>query len=251
MDVSTATTIIRDRLGEETAYADFWSDAEILRALNEGQRRFCAEEKWPWLYTTSTGTITADDTTLTLQTGISFPRHWNLLLTADGQTQPYLPRKVSPVEGFQLRATYYNAAARIQWVYVESTEQAGNDPDSEYDMTIRLVPTPNLDQDYDFQYIKQPNTLTATNDIIDVPDEFCQGVVAYACHLLWKKELSWSQKAEECAAEYAYVVDQARKDLRRAAPDEELAWGRNMPEWYGPQTVRDYVLHRIPDTLGE
>lgn len=251
MNVSTATTIIRDRLGEESAYADFWSDAEILRALNEGQRRFCMEEKWPWLYTTATGQVLANDETVTLELGISFPRHWNFLLTPDGETRPYMPRKVSPYDGFRLRTDYYTAQSYISWVYVESSVANPDDVDNDsaYELTLRLVPTPSRDHDYDFQYIRLPETLVNTTDLLDVPDEYAMGPVSYALHLLWRKELNWSQKADEAGAEYAFVVDQARKDLRRQAPDEGVAWGRSEPEFYGT-SVADYAKLRMPTTLG-
>ena len=247
MNVTTAQTILRDRLGEDTA--DFWSDAEVLRALNEGQRRFCQEEKWPWLYSTATGQIAANDTTVELQTGVSFPRHWNLLLTPTNEDRPYQPRKVSPVKGFELRTTYYVAQSYVSWVYIESSELTDTDPQQSYNLTIRLLPQPNRDHDYDYQYLRLPTELSAGADLLDVPDEFAMGPVSYALHLLWKKELSWSNKADEAAAEYAFIVDQCRKDLRRQAPDEGVAWGRNEPEWY-QATEADYTLLRMPTQLG-
>jgi hypothetical protein len=75
------------------------------------------------------------------------------------------------------------------------------------------------------------------------------GPVAYAMHQLWKKELNFSQKADEAAAEYAYIVDQCRKDHRRQAPDEGVAWGRSEPELY-QQSIPNYARLRMPEQLG-
>lgn len=251
MDLVGARSEVRDRLAETTA--DFWSDTEITRALNEALRRFSAAEKWQWLYTSVTGVaLNSGTSTLVLQTGIAFHRHFNLLLTPTGApTSLYVPQRVDPVEGFKLRTMYPTSNAYPQWYYVASVaENAPGLPDakSEFNYTVKFVPTPSQNFTVEYMYVRYPSILLVDTDELDIPEEYAAAAPAYATFLLWKKELTWERKAQEALAEYLSILDDARKEHRRSPIDENLAWGRNQPEFSGGDD--EYARRHISPTLG-
>lgn len=239
MDLLTARTEIRSRLGEDTP--DFWTDDELVRALNEGVRRFSQEEKWPWLYTLKTGiTVDAGEDTVELEDNISFPRQFNLVITPEGG-EPYMPKRVTPVEGTKLRVET-RTSGDPRWYYLESTTAVEN-PVVNKSPVIRLVPEPSSDLSLEYQYIRLPGILTADTDELDIPEEYVGGPIAWATAQCWLKELNWNQKAKEQFELFATVLAAARKDHRRIAIDDGMAWGG---EPGAPQTF----AFRIPNTLG-
>lgn len=240
MNLSTAKTEIRARLGE--TIADFWTDDEIVRALNEGMRRFSQEEKWPWLYTLRTGiTVDAGVDTINLENNLSFPRQFNLVITPEGD-EPYIPTRVTPVEGTRLRVEI-RSSGDPRWYYIESTTSV-EDPTVDKSVIIRLVPEPSSDLTVEYQYIRSPGILSADSDELDIPEEYVGGPVAWATAQCWLKELNWNQKAREQFELYALVLDSARRDHRRSAVDENMAWGG------GVTTPPSTMAFRIPQTLG-
>ncbi len=247
MLVSTAKSEIRARLGELTA--DFWTDAEVLRSLNEGVKRFSSQEKWPWLYTEVTnGAYTANGTSFALPEGVSTHRAFNLSALFSGDTRPRFPRRVSPTEGAKLRGQFYTASSEFLAYYLVSSTDAA-DIDGLPIVTIRFVPPVNRNATLSYQYIRLPTVLTADADGIDIPEEYAMGPVAWATGNLWLKELQDSKKAEEQFGLYAQVLDDARRESRRLAPDGGFGWGRNEPEFY-QQSEDDYTRARIPQHLG-
>lgn len=117
---------VRARLQE--LEPDFWLDNELYRAINEGLTRFAVEEKWPYLYTVATGiTLAADSDTLELQPDVSYERHFNMLLTFEGQTRPRAPRRVHPSEGYGLRLQYTTHAAEPLAYYISNQVRSGQD----------------------------------------------------------------------------------------------------------------------------
>jgi hypothetical protein len=78
MLLGTAKEEVRARLQELSA--DFWTADEVLRAINEGVNRFAQEEKWPYLFTIGSATLVAEEDGFTLTPGVSYERHFNLLL---------------------------------------------------------------------------------------------------------------------------------------------------------------------------
>lgn len=247
MDKATAETEIRARLQELSA--DFWTDAEITRALNEGVKRFSFEERWPWLLTSVTGqSLTAGTATLALQEGVSWARHFSLLVTFAGDSRPRMPRRVSPMEGQRLRLTYYQQQSEPGWYYIYS--EADTDDDSQFVSTVRFVPVMNRDATIEYTYYRNPVDVAAGTDDLDMPDEYCEAAIAWATGKLWLKELQFSQKADEQFGVYGKVLDQAKKETRRLTPDSGFAWGRQEPEESGPSSVDEWTRMHIPETLG-
>lgn len=248
MDLSTMRTEVRDIIGEDTA--DFWSDAELNRYLNEAQRRFIGENRWSWLLTEGTGTLYASDPEFILTEGVADYRHLNIMLTRDGDTRPYLPTKVSPARGFQLRTAYYTAQAYPQWFYV--TSAADDDNDGEFWTTVRFIPTPTDDLDIEFQYYRTPATLDGESDAPDMPVAYHKALVHHAAGTAWLKELNAQGKAQEQFELYDAVVRQALDD-EESSPDDDflVVGGDDNGSVPGPMlTATDYALRRISPTLG-
>lgn len=346
MDTGTAKEEIRARLQELSA--DFWTAAEVLRAINEGVNRFSQEERWPWLYTLTEGVpLAAEEDTLELETGVAFERHFDLMLLFADDTRPRMPRRVSPMEGYQLRQRFYNPVTEPIAYYLVSQSRSGQDevqtlvnagttvgtftitfdgqttaviargasaatieaelkalsnvgpadvkvtggplgtdtisirfqrnlgaanvpqitlggttanltvntlvagatPSAEYVPTIRLIPALTRAATFEYQYIRDPATAVVDADVLDIPDEYAMGVVAYATGHLFLKELQWSQKADEQFALYRKSVDDAKRQLRRLPFDKDFAWGRNEPE-FGYMSDAAFVELVTPQELG-
>lgn len=246
MLLGTAKEEVRARLQELTA--DFWTDNEVLRALNEGVNRFSQEEKWPWLYSVVTGVnLPANTPTLALQEGVAFERHFNLIITFAGDSRPRIPRRVGPAEGYQLRTRYYVSQAEPIAYYIVS--QADADSDAEFVPTVRFVPPLSRAATVEYQYIRDPVEPTNDNQPLDIPNEYAMAAVAYATGHLFLKELSTSAKASEQFELYKKIVDDARKQVRKVVIDSGLAWGRNAPE-YGFVEEVDWVEMVTPPMLG-
>src|SRR6266542_2953849 len=76
MDLTTLRLEVRERLGELNA--DFFTDAEVDRAINDAYRRFSSEERWPWLYIEWDTTLLSGVDYLDLPNDVSFNRVFNL-----------------------------------------------------------------------------------------------------------------------------------------------------------------------------
>lgn len=121
---STAIEDVRARLQE--LVPDFWTAAEVLRAINEGVNRFSQEEKWPWLYTIRSGvTLPASTATLELETGVAYERHFSLLMTFSGEDRPRMPRRIHPVELNELRKRFYTEASEPMTYAIAAEAQSG------------------------------------------------------------------------------------------------------------------------------
>ncbi|HXJ67113.1 MAG TPA: hypothetical protein VNN79_25450 [Actinomycetota bacterium] len=326
MDTTTAVEEIRARLGE--LVPDFWTAAEVLRALNSACTRFAMAEKWEWLWTVTSDTLTAGTTTMYLQPGVSPNRQFLLEGTFSGDTRPRHPRRVTPPEGVALRSRYYTpgndpmvyffvsqpdeGANEIQHlvnggstsgtftitfdgqttavisrgataadirdalvalsnlgpadvrvyggplgtgaVYVEfrgvlagvnvpamtlggtttsmtvTTDTAGGSPSQLWSPVIEFLPELTRDFDITYTYLRLPRVLSAGSDVVDVPDEYTDAVLAKATARLWLKELRDSVKAQEQELEYMRVLDDAKRDQRKLVADEGFAWGKDEPQ---------------------
>jgi hypothetical protein len=227
---TTALTEVRARLQE--LVADFWTDAELYRALNEGITRFAMEEKWPYLYTISTGTVvTAGTATMPIVAGVAYEREFNLILTLTGDSRPRMPARVSPNEGYRLRRTYYTNSQEPIAYYIAS--EAGVLTTGVYTATVRFVPPMTRNATVEYQYIRDPVLVLsgATTEHLDVPPEFVMGPIAYATGHLFLKELQFSQKADEQFGLYRKVVQDAMRESRKLTPDSGFAWGSNQPQF--------------------
>lgn len=241
-----AITEVRARLQE--LVADFWTDSEIYRALNEGVTRFAMEEKWPYLYSVTTGVaLAASASTVAIAAGISYEREFNLMMLLAGDTRPRMPARVSPNEGYRLRMRYYTDQSEPIAYYIASEAGAAG----VYTATIRFVPTLSRAATIEYQYIRDPVIVAsgATTEHLDVPPEFAMGPVAYATGHLFLKELLHSQKADEQFSLYRKVVNDAMRESRKFTPDSHFAWGSTQPQ-FGYVDYDTYTELVTPPLLG-
>lgn len=246
MELTTLRLEVRERLGELTA--DFFTDDEVDRAINEAVKRFCAEEKWPFLITEWTSSITSASDELPLPSNVSLTRLFNLAIDSSSLAHPRMLERVDPQEGFALRHQYDTTTGSPRWYYIASTNLSVDEaPPIVY--TARLIPAPDGDYDVEAQYMAVPVELSGASDEPMVPEEYQDAIPAWAAGKLFLKELSISQKANEQFAIYQKVLSQARADLKSFDLDEVVAWGRRHP-LRGPWASTSDVYGRIPPTLG-
>jgi hypothetical protein len=233
---STAVTEIRARLQE--LVADFWTSTEVLNALNEGVKRFSAEEKWPWLQTVVTnGSLTTPWTDFPLPENVDINHISNLAVYFSGDTRPREVTRITPGQGFERLMRDYRAQPEPGAYFVASATDADND--GQYIYTVTFVPPLNRNATVKYLYQRVPALMTGSTEGMDCPEEYAMGPIAYATGLLWLKELQDSRKADEQFGLYGQVVDSAKKNMRKFAGDSDFAWGAEGPgSWQDP----DYVL---------
>lgn len=239
-------TQVRDVVGETTA--DFWSDAELNRYIQEAHFRFLQEERWPWLVTEGTSQLTAGDGELELTEGVAASRHVNFTLTKSGDTKSYQPVRVDASKGFQLKSRFYQAGSYPGWFYITSV--ADSDDGGDYTWVARFVPEPSSDMDVDFQYTRTPVEFSGDNDTPDVPLEYHKALVHYAAGLAWLKELNGAAKAQEQFDLYAGVVAQARVEFQAEPDDTPLVMGKDEPQFSGRSAWGRVWDPQLPETLG-
>lgn len=243
---------VRERLGEVTASfttdGDFWTNDEVRRAINEAQRRFCAEEQWPFLVTEWTSSITTNDTTLALPSNVSLARVFNLSIDGDNLQSAQLLKRVEPSAGFRLRAAYDDYTGAPFAYYIVTSDLPDNEaPPIQY--TARLIPPSDGDYDVTAQYYAQPVVMTGQSDEAMVPDEYAEAIAAWATGKLFLKELGISQKSSEQFQVYYKVLAQAQKDLKAHNNlDEVVAWGRDAGRIWSPDPFDP--RRRMPPNLG-
>ena len=230
MTVATMKTEVRMRLGENAA--DFWQDADIIRALNEAQHRFDAEEKWPWLQTEVTAqTVAANVTTFALTGNVDVTRQFSVMLTPNTQTMPIAgPTRVDPSKGMELRRTLYTPATSPLYYYLVNIDQSAVPH-------IRWVPVPTVVHSMDYLYFRLPGDLIADSDCADIPVQYTEAIVSWATATLWLKELQGGVKAQEQFNIYNAVLAQAREESLSQADDDILSWGGEEPR--GDNLFRD------------
>lgn len=249
MELSALRLEVRERLNELTA--DFYTDSEVDRALNEAMRRFCAEEQWPFLMTEWDGPqLVADGYEIDLPNNVSLTRVFNLNIDGDSLDRPRMLVRVDPNEGFHLRFQYDGRTGTPRWYYIaRSNLVSSGDEEPPIIYTARVIPTADATYDVEGQYMMVPTDLSAATDEPPIPFEYQEAMAAWATGKLILKELGISQKASEQFGLYAKVLEQARKDLKAFSLDEVVAWGRREP-------LRGYWADsfdprfRVPPTLG-
>lgn len=248
MNLSTIRTEVRDILGELTA--DFWTEAELNRYANEALRRFIGENRWSWLITEGSATLLAGDPDLTLTEGVADYRHLNIMLTKTGDVRPYLPKKVTPLRGFQLRQSWYTAQSYPTWFYVTNVSDSADD--GSYETVVKFIPPPNEACDVEYQYYRTPDLLTADNDVPDIPIQYHKALVHYTAGTAWLKELTAGGKATEQFQMYDAIVAEAKGDEESNGDDDFIVAGGSDYAERGSRfdTVSDYALRRIAPTLG-
>ena len=244
MNLGEARTEVRERLGE--IEADFFTDAEINRAINEAILRFSMEERWPWLYTEGTDAIAVDENTLELPVNVSPNRAFNVSIGGDVISPPRPLERVTPEAGFRLRSVYASHNGMPRWYYLTAVAIDGSG--TMYSM--KLVPTADQDYDIEYQYVRVPDAVVSDTDVLDAPDEFVDAIPAWAAGKLFLKEFSVSQKANEQFSIYGDLVNKARAEFKEPGVDQVVAWGREHPGEDRVVSERDYILGRVPPTLG-
>jgi len=231
---------VRERIGEDSA--DFFTDAEVIRALNLGVTTFTAEEAWPWLYTEFSLTLGEGQTELELPSNVSIHRAFAISLTGGSLTRGTPLERLSPERGFRARFEWEERPQTPIYYYLVAATR----DESELLYVVRFVPVPDAEYDIEGLYLRVPDPLEDDDDVADLPDEYHPAVPAWAAGHLFLKELSISQKASEQFGLYGEVLRQARKTLE-VHEDENIAYGRDLPSRYRRRsTLRD----RIPLTLG-
>jgi hypothetical protein len=241
--LSTIRTEVRERVGELSA--DFFTDAEVDRAINEALRRFSNEERWPWLFTEGTDTVAEDEDELELPENVSANRVFNVSVDSDSIIAPRTLERVSPDAGFRLRHSHHLHEGLPRWYYLTRVYE-----DGETHYVMKFIPAPDVDYSVEFQYVRVPDALSGASDEPDCPDEYQDAIPAWAAGKLFIKELQISQKASEQFALYADVLDKARKEMFNPNTDQIIARGREHPGERGVITEHDWVMGRIPPSLG-
>jgi hypothetical protein len=236
-------TDVRERIGEDQA--DFFTNAEVDRAINLAQTTFTAEELWPWLFTEWVSTVAAGQDTLELPDNVSIHRTFNLSLLGDpggsNLQRSKMLERVTPEEGFRIRHSYEALTQAPTYYYLTSATVENG----ETIYVIKLTPVPDLDYDLEALYLRVPLDLSADGDTPDLPQEFHPALPAWAAGHLYLKEMDISQKANEQFQLYYGVLAQAKK-LLEVQVDENVAWSRELPTRKRSLSVYD----RIPLTLG-
>jgi hypothetical protein len=237
--LSDLRTDVRERIGEDTA--DFFTDAEVDRAINLAQTTFTAEEPWPWLYTEYATTISEGEDTLELPSSVSFHRFFNLTIFGDNIYRGRQLERLEPQAGFRVRHEFAGASGCPIYYYLTSASVDS----SETLYVVKFTPTPDVDYDLEGQYLRVPAEMTSASDVPDMPTEYAPAIAAWAAGHLFLKEMSISQKAQEQFQLYFGVLAQARK-LLELQVDEKTAWGRDAVRL----RRRTGVIDRIAPNLG-
>jgi len=253
MDLTTARLEVRERIGELSA--NFFTDVEVDRAINQAVQHFCAEEPWPWLFTEFTSQIGVGDQTddeLVLPDDVSLNRMFNVSISGGTLNRPIVLERVPPDAGFRLRFAHTGGVtpvARIPLYYYLTSAIADSGNGIHVNYTMKFVPQPETMFDIEAQYLRTPGVMAGANDLTDCPLAYDDAIPSWAAGKLFLKEFGISQKASEQFALYASTLEQARHDLMAQSQDEVVAWGRELPE-YRFKSERDYVIGRIPPVLG-
>lgn len=223
-------TTVREKIGERVE--NYWKTSFITESLNRGRRRFCNEEKWDWLFTTQSGiAVTQGASTIELIDEVVVNRHFNLVLTKSGDTNLYIPDRVSPSEGLQLRKMHLDASTPRWWY---TTGQITNDygaGDIAVAQLVRLVPTPEVAYTAEYNFFRRPNKLALDADEdTTIPEDYQDAAVYWAVAECFAKEDNAQHKVDEALGFYSDVLRQARSDRNEPAEDKLIVWGKDHPE---------------------
>jgi hypothetical protein len=244
MDFIDLRNAVRDNIGE--LVEDFWKETDLKRYLNEALYRFSQEERWPWLVSEGSGTLTGGSPDLDLEVGIAATRHINIMLTLDGG-RPWVPKRVDNSKGFELRTMYTQETTYPAWYYVTSVVSDTGVQQA----TVKFVPTPVSDLDVEYQYFRVPSSMVNDTDVPDLPVEYHQALVHYAAGTAWLKELNGAAKASEQFQQYGGIVEQARGEWLTEPDDTPLVMGQDEPQYdRGVWATADPMYLRMPSTLG-
>lgn len=248
MDLGTIRGKVRANLGETEANADFWTTVDLNGYINDALTRFSREQPWPWLVTEGSVSVLAADEGFQLGEGIDFNRNVNFLTTPTGSTRPYLLRRITPQQGFVMRALAGSLTSpRPEWYYALSADDATGDAD--FVTQVRIVPVPSQGLDIDYQYYRIPAVLEDDTDVPDLPVEYHSALHHYAAARAWEQELTGAVKAQEQDSLYGYVLGQAKDSYANEAPDTPLIVGGRPPR-RKTLSIGRWTDMRLPDTFG-
>lgn len=246
MNLTTLRLEVRERVGELTA--DFFTDAQVDRAINEAIRRFSQAERWPWLITDGDDALADDEDEVELPVNVSPNRVLNVAIEADGWERPKLLERVAPHEGFRLKmhGSLLTPIYGPRYYYIlRASSSAG---DTTY--TLRFVPIADQDYTVTYQYYAVPEELTSASETPDVPVEYQDAIPSWAAGKLFLTELDISEKASEQFGMYAEILAQARAEVYEQSEDATFAMGREHPGETGWLGEYEYVMGRIAGPLG-
>lgn len=239
MQLSEFREEVRNNLGEDTE--DFWKTTQIDRAINRAIRYFCHEEPWAWLQTTSTAQLLVDQNTIVLPDDVDIVRAFNIVLQK-GSERPRPAKRVSPIEGIRYGITRTDAG-QPRVFYLQSTVTSVG---GALQYTIKFVPKADGTYSIDLHYLRRPVKLVETTDEPDIPEDYQDGVLAFATATLWLPELQGSGvKAQEQMEIYNAMLINARRDQGRFAEDETVIFGGHVEEG-----EFEWALPRLPDQYG-
>lgn len=249
MDLATIRLEVRERVGELSA--DFFSDAEVDRAIDDGYRRFTNAELWPWLVSERGGDgteiLTADDNHFDFPDDVNVNRVMNFSVDGGSLAFPRELERVDPGSGVWLRHRYSQSSGVPIWYYVAGALTT----DGIYAATARIVPAPEIDYDVEYQYFRKVMTMTQADEVPDVPSEYVDAIPSWAAAKLFLKEVQFASKAGEQLSIYGQVLDQARADKNKLVQDRTVAWGREIPtERFRRKDLNQAPWNRIPLVLG-
>ena len=250
MNLATAKAEVRERLGETTE-EDFWKDAQVLRALNEAQRRFSLEEKWPWLYASyQAADLAQGATSIELIDAVDYSRHFSIALTkVGGDGRIVIPRRITPAQGLTVKQKYAGARSEPRYYYLHRTVRNIYDegvPNALANIA-EMVPAADATYNVEYQFIRVPDELETDEQELDCPRPYQEAIIAYATGLLWLKELNGGGKAQEQFNIYNIVVEQGRNELNGIDLDQTVVWGRTPPE----ERLEDrFPFVHLPQNIG-
>jgi hypothetical protein len=238
---------VRDVIGE--LVADFWSDAELNRYIDQGHFRFLKTEHWPWLLTASTLVFTGGVAFADLPENIDPAQIVAFKLGVTGATNVYQPVRVSAMKGFALEARFNSSTSTTYpgWFYVSQVTDADND--ALFLSRITLVPAPSTGMTLTFVYRRPIVEFTADADVPVLPVEYHMAIAHYAASQAFLKELNGGGKASEQLGMYRGIVEQCSVEFLREPDGEPLIAGANEPQYRDAGGSSDWDP-QFPDTLG-
>lgn len=241
MQLSEFREEIRNNLGEDSE--DYWKTSQIDRAINRALRHFCHEEPWAWLHSSdATKSLALSGATIILPDDLDIARTFSVVLQK-GTDQPVVAKRVTPAEGI-----YYGVRHRTnglpRYYYLESTATTVG---GVLQFTVKFTPPADGAYNITFHYMRRPAKLVNAADEPDIPEDYQDGVLAFATATLWLTELQGSAaKAAEQMEIYNAMLENARRDQGRFGEDEQVIFGGhteegdhaplmpNLPDVYGP-----------------
>lgn len=225
MNLLEMRTDVRDRIGERTE--NFWFDTFINNKLNEGQRRFCREERWTWLQAIQSNIPVAEGTTnIELIDGVDVSRHFGLVLYKENSNEPIYPKRVSAPTALRLLRRHNTTGEPLYWYPAQTvTNTYGTGDALETASVVKLVPAADQGYTAEYFYLRDPGNMDSDSDECTIPEAYQEAVIAWATAQCWLKELNGERKAQSEFNLYNMVLTQAQRDQKELAADEDISWG--------------------------